>query len=68
MIGFSLLGSSLLTALAAGAADAPLVARDRVQLRLAGAETILTAANAVGDTAVQEAIRAMAPAAGGTAP
>jgi glc operon protein GlcG len=46
MIGFSLFGGSLLAALVAGAADGPLVARDRVQLRLAGAETILTAAKA----------------------
>ena len=42
------LGGPLLTALvtAAGPADAPLMARDRVQLRLAGAEAIVTAAKA----------------------
>jgi glc operon protein GlcG len=42
------LGGPLLAALLAGAApaDAPLVARERVQLRLAGAEVILAAARA----------------------
>ena len=48
MICHSLLGGSLLVALLSGAqpGDAPLVARDRVQLRYAGAETILAAARA----------------------
>src|SRR5687768_16524966 len=48
MLSLSLLGGPFLTALlaAAGPADAPLVVRDRVQLRLAGAEAILSAAKA----------------------
>jgi glc operon protein GlcG len=49
MLLCSLLGGPLLAALLTGAAqpaDAPLVARNRVQIRLAGAEKILAAAKA----------------------